>query len=637
MISGQELVKEEPYHHNQAMFKLLMLAPFFILFLACSEKKPVESTDLLTIEQVLEEKDWLFFAQNNFLENAGRWEEEYPGITLLAALKFKELYILPLYETMLIKSIEYGDERFSDFANSLLIDYFWFLEDWESITKLLPKEDSLNAVSSYLLGDINKERKVALWILNNSNNVKSDDLIRIFKRKNSDLEIVLTELYSEKLSKKPQGVPSILFFLIESIGYLPDTFLLKNPVLLQSVSSKAIHSLFSDLRSSSSLSEDELKKLFILWQYQNDLLKFNYDVLSDLWPNDETVELESELFYKLFPPIFLKNHEIAVRWLIDNNERLKGVIPFKITENMRFRTFSSDKNDILSDLLEMCSDHLDDFSRYALTFLYKVDNVGFSETVNTETKDVFSFLRFSEFKFSDDRDSEVSQFLYLTELFNLEEILIDFRSDFPVSKQEARILTKKLQNEGRYYDSVVYFSDFFYDNGLNRKDLKLYYPAPFKSIVEKTGKSLNISDYWIYAVIRTESAFNTNIKSSAGARGLMQLLSSTAREQADLLHINQFDLKNPEDNILLGSAYFKRQWVRFGHPVKAMMSYNAGGSNVRRWEKFQANRTPVFFTEAIPFRETRSYVRRVVYSALVYSYLLNDEVDEQILNYFTNW
>jgi soluble lytic murein transglycosylase len=114
--------------------------------------------------------------------------------------------------------------------------------------------------------------------------------------------------------------------------------------------------------------------------------------------------------------------------------------------------------------------------------------------------------------------------------------------------------------------------------------------------------------------------------SHVGARGLMQLMPATAREQAGKLGM-PYDLgrltSDPAYNVMLGSDYFQRlldQWG--GNAPLAIASYNAGAGNVRKWVR--ANGDPrsgadvVRWIEDIPFSETRNYVQRVLENAVVY-------------------
>jgi soluble lytic murein transglycosylase len=129
-----------------------------------------------------------------------------------------------------------------------------------------------------------------------------------------------------------------------------------------------------------------------------------------------------------------------------------------------------------------------------------------------------------------------------------------------------------------------------------------------------------------HGITRQESSFDRAAVSHAGARGLMQLMPATAREQAGKLGM-PYDLgrltSDPAYNVMLGSDYFQRlldQWG--GNAPLAIASYNAGAGNVRKWVR--ANGDPrggtdiIRWIEDIPFSETRNYVQRVLENAVVY-------------------
>jgi soluble lytic murein transglycosylase len=134
----------------------------------------------------------------------------------------------------------------------------------------------------------------------------------------------------------------------------------------------------------------------------------------------------------------------------------------------------------------------------------------------------------------------------------------------------------------------------------------------------------------IHAITRQESQFDRQIVSSAGARGLMQLMPGTARETAGKIGLTyDFDrlTSDPAYNIMLGSSFFANMLDSFGgNYVLAVAAYNAGPGNVRKW--LAANGDPrmsgvdvIDWIEAIPFTETRGYVQRVLENAVVYDTL----------------
>jgi soluble lytic murein transglycosylase len=129
-----------------------------------------------------------------------------------------------------------------------------------------------------------------------------------------------------------------------------------------------------------------------------------------------------------------------------------------------------------------------------------------------------------------------------------------------------------------------------------------------------------------HGISRQESSFDPYAVSHAGARGMMQLMVGTAREQTGKMGVG-FDsyrlISDPSYNVMIGSAYFQRLLANWNGSVPlAVAAYNAGSGNVRKW--IDRNGDPrgqvdmLKWIEAIPFTETRAYVQRVIENSVVY-------------------
>ena len=138
----------------------------------------------------------------------------------------------------------------------------------------------------------------------------------------------------------------------------------------------------------------------------------------------------------------------------------------------------------------------------------------------------------------------------------------------------------------------------------------------------------------VLATIRQESAFEADAVSRAGARGLMQLLPSTARAVARDLGVSAYRddrlLNDPMFNLRLGRAFLARQIDDFGGSyVLALAAYNAGPSRARAWmrdfgDPRDPSVDPLDWIESIPFDETRNYIQRVLENLQVYRQLLDN-------------
>jgi soluble lytic murein transglycosylase len=129
-----------------------------------------------------------------------------------------------------------------------------------------------------------------------------------------------------------------------------------------------------------------------------------------------------------------------------------------------------------------------------------------------------------------------------------------------------------------------------------------------------------------HGVTRQESSFDQYAVSHAGARGMMQLMPGTAREQAGKMGVG-YDggrlTSDPSYNIMLGSAYFQRMLnIWNGSVPLAVASYNAGSGNVGKWVRTYGDPRGqvdmLKWIEAIPYTETKGYVQRVIENSVVY-------------------
>ena len=148
--------------------------------------------------------------------------------------------------------------------------------------------------------------------------------------------------------------------------------------------------------------------------------------------------------------------------------------------------------------------------------------------------------------------------------------------------------------------------------------------------------SASLSDsLWSLAhgITRQESSFDPYAVSHAGARGMMQLMVGTARDQADKMNVG-FDsyrlITDPNYNVMLGSAYFQHMLdVWNGNVPLAVASYNAGSGNAGKWVRQYGDPRGqvdvVEWIEAIPYDETRSYVQRVIENSVVYDSLRSSQ------------
>jgi soluble lytic murein transglycosylase len=148
--------------------------------------------------------------------------------------------------------------------------------------------------------------------------------------------------------------------------------------------------------------------------------------------------------------------------------------------------------------------------------------------------------------------------------------------------------------------------------------LQIIFPIDYWSLIRKYSDLQGLDPYLIAALMAQESTFTAEIRSSANARGLMQLLPSTARIYARKVGMKGFtaaSLNQPETNVRLGTRYFKELVDRFGGAHYALAGYNAGEHRVDRWLSEAPGLPADEFIDNIPFPETQNYVKRIMGTA----------------------
>ena len=154
---------------------------------------------------------------------------------------------------------------------------------------------------------------------------------------------------------------------------------------------------------------------------------------------------------------------------------------------------------------------------------------------------------------------------------------------------------------------------------------KLYY----KDLVFVYGQEYNVEPSLIFSIIKAESKFNPNAKSSANAIGLMQIKLETANYMLSIDSenaITENDLYNPTINIKLGTRYLSYLTDKFENTDATVCAYNAGETIVRSWLNNQEYSLDGKTLSKIPFAETSNYLKKVSFNQKIYKKLLNTNV-----------
>ncbi len=161
-------------------------------------------------------------------------------------------------------------------------------------------------------------------------------------------------------------------------------------------------------------------------------------------------------------------------------------------------------------------------------------------------------------------------------------------------------------------------------------DLPLRYPLPYSATFLQYAEDANISPHWAYGVARSESLFMRDVRSSAGAIGLMQLMPDTGKKVAKEIRLPYSGLNtltDPASNIRLGTSYLGQMAERYGgNRVLATAAYNAGPHRVDAWLPESGEIDARVWIENIPFNETRGYVRRVLAAETIFHWRMTGEV-----------
>jgi soluble lytic murein transglycosylase len=174
-----------------------------------------------------------------------------------------------------------------------------------------------------------------------------------------------------------------------------------------------------------------------------------------------------------------------------------------------------------------------------------------------------------------------------------------------------------------------------FDRAINTADrtqsahnYKVRFLAPFKDVFNEHARLYGLEEAWVLGLVRQESRFIVNAKSSVGAAGLMQLMPATARWVAKRNGVRNFTPARVAEvpiNVALGTGYLKHVLDDLGHAVLASAAYNAGPGRARRWRDTRPLEGAIY-AETIPFPETRDYVKKVMSNTMYYSQLIGGKL-----------
>jgi peptidoglycan lytic transglycosylase len=205
------------------------------------------------------------------------------------------------------------------------------------------------------------------------------------------------------------------------------------------------------------------------------------------------------------------------------------------------------------------------------------------------------------------------------------------------ARREWQRLIKRISTEEKLAASKLAQSWDWHDRAIitmgqtrYRDDIVLRFPFQHEDNVNAWSEKHNIDASWTYAIIRRESAFMPDARSSVGAMGLMQLMPNTARQVARQLKVRyrgRYSLLTSNTNIRLGTGYLQRMLNKLeSQHVLATAAYNAGPHRVSKWLPETQQMDAIQWIETIPFTETREYVSNVLAYMVIYEHLMDGDV-----------
>lgn len=157
-------------------------------------------------------------------------------------------------------------------------------------------------------------------------------------------------------------------------------------------------------------------------------------------------------------------------------------------------------------------------------------------------------------------------------------------------------------------------------DSLSYELLDLMYPEPFKDVILKTSAGI-VDPGLVFALARQESTFNPRATSPVGAKGLMQVIDSTAKRMLKRSNINMYD---PATNVEAGSKFIRLLLRKYAEtPPAALAAYNAGPGWITKWQARYLTPSILLFSDLIPFTETRNYISGITRNMYWYTVLLN--------------
>ena len=202
-----------------------------------------------------------------------------------------------------------------------------------------------------------------------------------------------------------------------------------------------------------------------------------------------------------------------------------------------------------------------------------------------------------------------------------------------ILRPQAKTVAQRLYLASLYLQARDYKTSISLANGVNSPEaLRLSFPKGFEERVRFFSRKYSLDEFLVYSVIREESHFDREAVSVSDARGLMQLLPSTALETAPKAGLSNFQtsqLFSPDINLDLGCYYLSWLLEIFeGNFAVSLAGYNGGPTSAKTWYEKNGALDVDEFIEEIPFEQSRNYAKKIIRSYAAYEAVYGREKDQ---------
>lgn len=231
------------------------------------------------------------------------------------------------------------------------------------------------------------------------------------------------------------------------------------------------------------------------------------------------------------------------------------------------------------------------------------------------------------------------KFLTLLQAGWFEEAQFELQNLPEPQTMQERLIRARLWSLAFKYDRAIGLANRAWSSApelVQVNTLKWVYPHEYEAYVKPQSDRLKVDDLWVYSLIRQESSFQHDARSSSNALGLMQLLPSTGQQLADEFRMKfkiPDSLFQADVNIRLGTTYLSRLIGMFGGNIPlAIASYNAGPARMKRWissrkdlsdlqTKMTSSPDVEIWMDELPWEETSFYVKAILRNWMIYRVL----------------